>query len=262
MANRSSDPLDYQRIPRAVAAMAKPFPHGFHIARHIHDRDQLLWSVSGTMRVRTLSETWIVPPDRAVYLPAGTEHAIDIRGEVGMRTLYIAPGASAGLPDQPVVLEVSDLLRALILALVGEPVLYDEAGRGGAIAALTFSEIVRARRLPFVLPMPRDPRVMRVCDALLADPALDRTLEEWADHAGASARTLARLFERELGMGFAAWRQRVRLHNATEALATGQPVAAVAERNGYRSASAFTEAFRKVMGVAPSSVAAGRGETA
>ena len=259
MTNRSSDPLDYQTVPRVVAAMAKPFPHGFHIARHRHDRDQLLWSVSGTMRVRTQTETWIVPPDRAVYLPARTEHAIDIRGEVGMRTLYIVPSADPGLPDRPVVLEVSDLLRALVLALVGEPVLYDEAGRGGAIAALAFSEIARARRLPFMLPMPRDPRVMRVCDALLDNPALDRTLDEWASHAGASARTLARLFERELGMGFAVWRQRVRLHSATEALATGQPVAVVAARNGYRSASAFTEAFRKTMGVAPSSVAAGKG---
>ena len=258
MPNRSGDPLDYQAVPRAIAAMAKSFPTGFHIARHHHDRDQLLWSVSGTMRVRTDDEAWIVPPDRAVYLPAQTEHAIDIRGEVGMRTLYIAPDIGRGLPAKPMVLEVSDLLRALVLALVEEPLLYDETGRGGAIAALTFSEIAKARPLPFMLPMPKDPRIGRICEALLDDPALDRTLDTWADEAGASARTLARLFERELGMGFAAWRQRVRLHSATEALVTGQSIAAVAARNGYRSTSAFTVAFRKTMGLAPSAVRGAR----
>ena len=110
MAHRSSDPLDYHTVPRAVAAMAKPFPHGFHIARHQHYRDQLLWSVSGTKRVRTEAETWIVPPDRAVYLPSRTEHAINIRGEVGMRTLYIAPAADPRLPDRPVV-AIIDALR-------------------------------------------------------------------------------------------------------------------------------------------------------
>lgn len=252
MPDRSVDPLDYQTIPRTVAAMAKGFPNGFHISRHHHSRDQLLWSVSGTMRVRTDTEAWIVPPDRAVYLPAAVGHEIDIRGEVGMRTLYIARGQ--GMPDRPAVLEVSGLLRSLVLALIDEPVLYDETGRGGAIEALILSEIRGARRLPFMLPMPRDPRIVRVCDALLADPALNRTLDVWADSAGASSRTLARLFERELGMSFATWRQRVRLHSATEALVTGQPIASVAAASGYRSASAFTAAFRQVMGVPPSAV--------
>ena len=86
-APRSTDPLDYQAVPRPVAAMAKDFPHGFHIAAHSHTRDQLLYSVSGTMRVHTGREAWIVPPDRAVYIPAHVTHAIDIRGEVAMRTI-------------------------------------------------------------------------------------------------------------------------------------------------------------------------------
>ena len=117
---------------------------------------------------------------------------------------------------------------ALVLALVEEPVLYDETGRGGAIAALLLSEIGRARLLPYRLPMPSDPRVARVCKALLDRPEDDRTLDAWAESAGASARTLARLFEREVGLGFAAWRQRMRLYRATEALAAGEPIATVA----------------------------------
>ena len=89
MPERSTDPLDYQTVPRSVAAMAKGFPSGFHIARHSHTRDQLLWSVSGTMRVRTDTEAWIVPPDRAVYLPAAVEHEFrqDNRGMLKDRCL-------------------------------------------------------------------------------------------------------------------------------------------------------------------------------
>jgi AraC-like DNA-binding protein len=234
--------------------MSKTFKDRSKVAPHHHSRDQLLYSVTGVMRVRTRAEAWIVPPDRAVYLPARVEHSIDIRGLVTMSTLYIAPGEQDGLPVAPTVLEVSLLLRELVLALIDEPVAYDEQGRGGAIAELIFSEITRARRLPLVIPMPRDPRLLQVCNGILADPADRRTLDDWADEAGASVRTLARLFEEELRISFVTWRQRVRFHNALEAIVAREPIGLVAKRNGYRSASAFSAAFRSVMGQHPSSL--------
>jgi len=252
--SRSTDANDYQKVPRPVAAMSKTFVDGSEIEPHHHSRDQFLYSVTGIMRVRTQAEAWVVPPDRAVYLPARVEHSIGIRGLVTMSTLYIAPRAHDGLPIAPTVLEVSTLLRELVLALIEEPVVYDEQGRGGALADLIFSEIARARRLPLVIPMPRDPRLLRVCSAMLADPASRCNLGDWAAEAGASVRTLARLFEEELGVGFVAWRQRVRFHNALESIVAGEPIALIAERNGYRSASAFSNAFRTVMGQPPSSL--------
>jgi AraC-like DNA-binding protein/quercetin dioxygenase-like cupin family protein len=252
--SRSTNSDDYQEVPRPVAAMSKTFKDGFEIAPHYHSRDQFLYSVTGLMRVRTQAEAWIVPPDRAVYLPARVEHSIGIRGLVTMSTLYITPRVQDGLPVAPTVLEVSPLLRELVLALIDEPVVYDEQGRGGALAGLIFSEIARARRLPLVIPMPRDPRLLRICNAMLADPARRRTLNDWAGDAGASVRTLARLFDEELSVGFVAWRQRVRFHNALEAIVSGEPIKLVAERNGYRSASAFSAAFRSIMGQAPSSL--------
>ncbi len=259
-ASRSTNSDDYQKVPRPIAAMSKTFKDGFKIAPHHHSRDQLVYSVTGLMRVRTRAEAWIVPPDRAVYLPARVEHSIGIRGLVTMSTLYIAPGVQDGLPLAPTVLEVSALLRELVLALIDEPVMYDEHGRGGALAALIFSEITRARRLPLVIPMPRDPRLLRVCNAMLADPADRRTLDDWADQAGASVRTLARLFDEELRIGFVAWRQRVRFHNALEDIVAGEPIGLIAKRNGYRSASAFSAAFRNVMGHHPSSLRSGNAE--
>ncbi len=257
---RSTDPRDYQRVARPFAAMAKSFADGFEIAPHHHARDQLIYAVSGLMRVRTEHEAWIVPPDRAVYVPGRTTHSISMRGDVEMRTLYIARNAAPNLPAGATVMAVSGLLRELILALIDEPVLYDRAGRGGAIVSLILSEIERAQRLPLVIPMPRDARLSRLCAGLLDDPSDPRTLEEWSDSTGASARTLARLFEGELQLTFTAWRQRVRFHNALEAIAQGRPIERIAADNGYRSPSAFSAAFRSLMGHAPtaSSARAGR----
>ena len=80
--SRSVDAADYQFVPRPLAAMSKSFRDGFEIAPHHHARDQLVYAVTGVMRVRTEAEAWIVPPDRAVYLPAHTVHSISIRGQV------------------------------------------------------------------------------------------------------------------------------------------------------------------------------------
>ena len=248
---RSTDPSDYQRVPRPVAIMSKQFADGAEIAPHQHIRDQLVFAVRGTMRVRTNREAWIVPPDRAVYIPSGVTHAINIRGALEMRTLYIVPSAAPDLPRSATVVEVSDLLRSLILALSAEPVLYDEAARGGALATLILSEIITARSLPLGLPLPRDPRLARICKAILADPAERLTLDGWAEQAGASPRTLARLFSRETRMSFGAWRRQVRLQSAIEQIVAGEQVDLVAARTGYRSASAFTAAFRRALGVLP-----------
>lgn len=256
VSGRSTDPQDYQVLPRQVAAMAKRFASGHEIAPHEHARDQLLFAVSGVMGVRTSQEAWIVPPDRAVYIPARTRHSVSIRGDLEMRTLYIAAGRAHAAP-QACVIEVSPLLRELVLALFEEDLLYDEKGRGGTLANLIVSELARARRLPLSVPMPDDARLRRVCDALFADPASDWTLERWSESVGASARTLARLFERELGMSFALWRRRVRFHDSIAALVAGASVASVARRAGYRSVSAYTAAFRQAMGMAPSAVAKG-----
>jgi len=257
---RSTDPRDYQNVRRPFAAMAKSFPDGFEIAPHHHKRDQLIYAVSGVMRVRTAREAWIVPPDRAVYVPARTTHSLSMRGSVAMRTLYIARDAAPSLPERPTVIGVPDLLRELILALIAEPLLYEVKGRGGAIVSLLVSEIARAPRLPLVIPMPQDPRLRRVCADLLAAPADTRTLEGWSHVAGASARTLARLFESELRLSFSGWRQRVRFHNALEAIARGESIARIAAQNGYRSPSAFSAAFRGAMGYAPTRAVLASGE--
>ncbi len=256
--SRSTDPQDYQDLPQPIGAMSKSFADGFVIPLHEHERDQLLYATAGIMRLRTSGAAWVVPRENAVYIPAGTPHSVHMHGDVDMRTLYIDTTDTEERPRALSVVAVSKFLRELILALSEEPVEYDTNGRGGLIAKLIKLEIGRARELSLNVPLPKDARLQRLCAELLANPSDQRTLDDWSEVAGASARTLARLFERDLGMGFNRWRQRIRLHNAVEALSRGEPVARVAQQHGYRSTSAFSAAFGKVMGTPPSKVSAER----
>jgi AraC-like DNA-binding protein len=251
MPARSTNRDDYQRVPRPVAAMAKDFPSGFAIAPHSHPRAQLIYAADGVMRVISPLGAWVVPPLRAVWIPAGVEHEVRMSGAVAMRTLYIAPRAAPSELGSCAVIEVTPLLRALILRAVEEPIEYDEAGAAGLVMALILAELARATTVPLRIPLPSDPRLAALCRALLNDPAEADTLDHWAERVGASARTLARLFQRETGMGFTQWRQQVRLADAVGRLAKGEPVARVAENLGYSSASAFAAMFRRTLGATP-----------
>ncbi len=249
---RSTDPSDYQDLPQPIVVMAKTFADGFSIPRHEHQRDQFLYAVSGVMRLRTDSDAWIVPPDGAAYIPAGLPHSVSMHGDVDMRTLYIDPDAVRKCRLGLNVVAVPALLRELIIALGDEPVAYGPDSRGRLIAQMIEQEIHLAEALSLHVPLPRDPRLQKLCAELLADPSDRKTLDGWSDVTGASARTLARLFERDLGMSFVQWRQRVRFQSALEALSQGTAVSVVAKRHGYRSPSAFSAAFGKATGHAPS----------
>ncbi len=256
MRPRSTDPQDYQRVPHPVAAMPKDFPPGHHIPPHSHERGQLVHAVRGVMRVSAASQaggrgTWILPPQRALWIPPGVTHEIRMSGAVAMRTLYIASEAAAGLPRDCRVIAVSELLRALILAAMEEPVEYEPGSRGAAIAALLLHELRGIEAEPLHLPQPRDPRLQAVCRRVLDDPGATTGLEDFARDAGLSSRSLARLFQRETGMGFTAWRQQARLAEALAQLSTGRPVALVAHDLGYGSAAAFTAMFRRALGTTP-----------
>jgi AraC-like DNA-binding protein len=258
---RSTDPADYQRVPRPVAAMAKDFADGHQIPPHRHERAQLIFAVEGVMIVSTAEGRWAVPPQRAVWVPAGVTHEIRMAGAVAMRTIYVRPDAAARLPDRVRVIAVSSLLRELTVRACALPVLYDESGPAGRIMALILDEIAALPTLALDLPMPRDRRLRPICQALHADPGSSRTLEAWAAETGGSSRTLARRFVAETGLTFAAWRQQARLLEAMARLAAGQPVTRIALDLGYDSPSAFTAMFRRALGTTPSRYLA-RGETA
>ena len=245
------DPAPYSDVPRPVVALASDYPAGAEVAPHRHDRAQLVFASEGVMAVTTEAGTWVVPPQRALWVPAGTTHAIRMHGPVGMRTLYLRPEAVPELPRICRVVTVSPLMRALILRAVEMPPLYDESGAAGRLMAVILDELRTLPGAPLYLPLPRDPRLGRVTEALRADPGDRRPLIAWAREAGASARTLARLFRRETGMSFRAWRQQARFLQALVGLAEGRPVTTLALDLGYDSPSAFIAAFKRAFGVTP-----------
>ena len=243
--------LPHDRVDRPLTAFSRDYADGESVPRHTHERAQLLYATQGVMRIATDAAAFVLPPGHALWMPEAEPHRVGIEGAVAMRALFLRADAAASGPAAPTVLAVSPLLRELILAACAEPLEWDEAGRGGHLAALILDEIARARMLPFGVPEPRDPRLCRVAEGLRADLASPRGLEDWAAHAGASPRTLERLFVAETGMGFARWRQRLRLAEAAARLARGEAPARAAAAVGYASAPAFGAAFRAAFGVTP-----------
>jgi AraC-like DNA-binding protein len=169
-----------------------------------------------------------------------------------MRNVYIAQEHCRVLPIQPVLVEISGLLRELILALLDEPVAYDEDSRGGIVARLILAELARLREWQHSgVPMPRDARALRVARTLLDNSSISHDLDRWAEEAGASRRTLARLFRSETGLGFAEWRARLRAADGLARLSEGASVAETAASVGYASPSAFSAMIHRTMGGPP-----------
>lgn len=253
MAKRPKPPpvLSLDAIPRPAVGMAFDYESGLRLPRHRHGRAQLVYASSGVMTVTTDEGTWVVPPERAVWVPAETDHEIEMSGRVTMRTVYLAPDAVPDLPEQCLVVTVSTLLRELILRCVAMPQPYPLGGPEERLVAVLVDEIETTPIAPLHLPLPRDSRLATVVDALRADASDRRRLGDWAREAGASSRTLARLFHRETGMAFGAWRQQLRLLRALERLAAGESVTGVALALGYESTSAFIAMFRRNLGETP-----------
>lgn len=244
---KSSD-LDW--VPRPVVALADEYPVRFVDPRHHHARAQLLYAASGVMSVVTDHASFVIPPQRAIWVPAGVDHEMTCRSPVSVRTLYIEAGLD--LPLDCRVIEVSELLRALILEAMTLPREYDATGRDGRIVELILDSIKAPTPTPLSAPMPTDRRLLRVCRALIEDPTHANSLDDWAELACMSRRTFTRGFRDETGMSLAAWRQHVRLLEALARLASGQPITGIAYDVGYESPSAFTAAFQRAFGVPPS----------
>lgn len=220
-------------------------------APHAHPRRQLIFASCGVMRVVCGRDVWVVPPSHAVWVPPAIEHEVYFPGTVSLRNLFIDPSVLAGLPENCTVLKVSALLRELILkaVVVGEN--YAPESPGYRLMIVILDELRQAEPTALHLPMARDERLLRVMETLLKNPGDNRELDELAVIAGASSRTLSRLFVRETGLTFGAWRKRLLLQEAIDRLGKGQNVTCVALDLGYQSLSAFIEMFRQSLGSTP-----------
>jgi AraC-like DNA-binding protein len=253
MAERSNNRIDFQNIPQAVGAMAKEFARGEISHKHRHKRAQLLYAVKGLFEVKVAHSLFLIPPQHAIWLPPNIEHQVRFRMASSVRTLYIGPDAiPPSAPDLPRVVHVSSLLRELILRMVSLPINYDKGSHADNLATVALAEISWEADDHLHMPLAKDKRIARIQHSLTKNPGDNRTLSDWAKSAGASTRTLARLFQDEYGTSFVNWRQQLRIIAALPKLAAGEPVINVALDLGYETPGAFTAMFHRITGVLPS----------
>ena len=243
------------RSPAGVHLVARDYPKGMRIDPHLHREAQLIYAAKGTMQVTTPGGRWLVPPDRAVWVPAGLEHALDLLADIEMRTLYFdlswlkREQRYDGLTREFVV-RVSPLLHQTILAL------FDDRGdpeRTALLLRLAMMELDQAEDSATFIPLPREPRCRRAADIVLADPTADHEIDSLASEVGTSVRTLSRLFSSETQLSFKSWCQRARIAAAIERLSMEANVSVkqLAADLGYASVPAFSHAFRQVTGKTP-----------
>ena len=238
-------------MPRPIVVRATQYPAGFIIPPHRHRRAQLVYASEGIMTVTTEQGMWVVPPQRAVWVPALVEHCIRTTGRLSMRSLFITPDAAPALPTACCVVAVPPLLRELILYAVSRPRLYAPGSADERLMAVILDQMQGLPVAPLYLPMPRDPRLQAIAQGVLRDPADPRMLTDWARDVGASTRTLARLFLADTGLTFRHWCQQARLLEALRRLASQEPVTTVALDLGYDSPSAFIAMFKRALGTTP-----------
>ena len=255
MDNPTSIPAPESRLVegpgRAVVARTTSYLNRHHIRPHWHDRAQFVFAVAGTMAVRTPRRAWIVPTSRALWVPARTVHEIQMYGAVEMRSLYLDDAAAAAMPPSCVVLEVTPLLRELVVRAAALAANYDENADDGLLMRLLVAEMRGLPHSALDLPLPESPDLMALCERILADLSTRRTCAGDADSMSTSSRTLYRRFLKETGITFARWKQQARLLESVQRLAQGAPVTTVALDLGYESASAFSTMFRRSLGIAP-----------
>jgi AraC-like DNA-binding protein len=249
--NRQSVPLVRIEPPSLLLGLADEHEPGFFIIPHKHDSAQLIYATEGVMTVETDDGAWVVPPERAVWVPALVTHSIRMTGRVRMRTLYVRASAAPIPGTHCCVVQISDLLRACIARFFEFPSGWAEPGPEARLVAVLLDELHAAPTAPLHLPMPRDPRANRVAAAFRSDPSQRRSIREWAKRAGTSERTFERLWHAEVNMTFGRWQQQARLLRALEVLASGKSVMEAALDVGFETPSSFIAMFRRAMGTTP-----------
>lgn len=245
-------PKDVDSVSRRVVALsAMSVTKNWENARHQHRKAQLIYSVRGILHCQIADGVWIVPPQCAIWIPGDLPHEARGAGETECYCLFVEPDAAPDLPKTCCTISVSPLLRELLLRAAGFPELYTLGGREDRLIAALLDELVAAPVEDLHLPMPRDARLRRLAEMMLADPSDKKPKAEWAAYIGMSERSMSRLLMDEIGMSFGRWRRQLHVILALQRLTKGESVQTVALELGYENASGFVTMFRKAVGKPP-----------
>lgn len=249
---RAVDLPEIDTLPSPVFLRSQRLPARHSFLPHTHRWRQLVYATAGALLVQA-PDTWcVITPEQAVWLPTGVLHATGALHDAEFRNLYVDAALALDMPEHCQVLAATPLLRALIVELDAIGQRQESADYTARVQQLIVDQLPRLPRQDVHLPWPKGPQLRTLCEALYAQPADPRDLPAWGAALGASARTLSRRFERELGISLRDWRTRLRLIRALEWLGAGRAVTDVALELGYASPSAFSHMFRQAMGCSPS----------
>jgi len=252
---RNANVDDYEATPRPIISVGNDYAPGVARGSHQHRRNQLLYGATGLMIVTTPQGRWVVPPQRALWIPAGVYHDVYAVGPVTTRSIFLEPMVSKKLPCECRVLGITPLARALLLEAVDLPAKYDVHARAGLIMRLLIAEIETLPTLPLNISLPTAPKLAARCRAFLDKPTPHETIDDWCAALAMSRRSFTRLFREQTGTSFAAWCRQACVVAALPRLAAGDSITTIALDFGYANPSAFTQMFRSQTGLAPSAYA-------
>lgn len=239
------------RLPKPIFPRAETMPEWEHVLPHTHPWGQLTYTSNGVLTVVTEVGKFVIPPNKALWLPPHTVHETYCRFGGQFRSVYIDNQFVERIGDEVKTVEVSDLLRSLILTVCEWPLDYAITEKRSRLLKVFIDTLEEAPENQLMMPLTSDPRILPIVSELLAEPGNNKTLTQWGEHVGASARTINRLFQAHLNMSFSAWRQKLKALKAVEMLAANVPHQQIAEQLGFESDSAFNTSFKKQFGVSP-----------
>ncbi|MEP3046029.1 MAG: helix-turn-helix transcriptional regulator [Roseibium sp.] len=240
-----------QPVASPIIGYARSEPQGAVNGWHAHDAAQLFHVVRGSIAIDTELGTFFVPPERAVWLPPRIGHQTRYLTNTEIRYIYVQYDHAHELPQTAQVIQVTTLLRALILEFMSYPRADAETGPAARIASVILDQLKMLPAAPLQLPMPQDLRLRSLCENVIRCPAHIPSLSEAAGSCAMSVRSFERCIKSETGLSYRTWCRQVKLFRALELLASGRSVSDVSHKLGYEGPSAFVATFRKAFGVTP-----------
>jgi len=246
------DELSGSAQEAAWTILAKQYPRGARRPRHSHATGQLLFAIKGVMVVETSAASWIIPPQRALWIPPTQYHALSMLSDTDLRTIYfsvplIEQCKVFARRDNVHVVLATPLIKELIARLFEE--VNDDTMK---LAALLLLHILsETETLPTEIPMPANDRLKDVVNEILANHAWEAPIADLARVAAMSERTLSRKFQEDTGMSLRSWKQRARICVSLDLLANGMTIKQITHALGFSAPAAYIAAFRSVLGTTP-----------
>ncbi|MGK9172025.1 helix-turn-helix transcriptional regulator [Yokenella regensburgei] len=251
-------PVSIDKAPRhdeatGWSATAISYRRGEVDLPHYHLEGQLLFATRGVMLVETTDARWVIPPQRALWIPPLMIHSYRLLSQTELRAIYVSESlisACANFTRSHLVhiINATPLVKTLIADLFTD----DYNGPLKRKMLLLLLEILsEAPTVAAELPMPQDERLCHAAKALMHSYRWETSLTDMADLAAMSERSFTRLFLRDTGFSFRTWKQRARIYASLDLLSADVPVKQIAYQLGFSSPAAFSAAFRSVMGVTP-----------